>query len=90
MLDEKDIFSKNAIEAIHRYFGRYPRMINILADDFLLLGFSKVKNKITARMVKQGYEDMSLNVFSSPSGQEARVPYEITKTKTLNVVRYWK
>ncbi|MBW1797457.1 MAG: AAA family ATPase, partial [Deltaproteobacteria bacterium] len=39
--ERDEIFSKNAIKAIHQYSRGYPRMINILADNALLLGYSK-------------------------------------------------
>jgi general secretion pathway protein A len=87
---EKSIFSKNAIEAIYRYSGGYPRTINVLADNSLLLGFSKVKSKITARMVKQSYEDLGLNDFFPSSGENAPASYEITKAKGVNGGRFWK
>lgn len=54
-----DIFSKSVVEAIHQYSGGIPRMINILADNSLLLGYSQRSRIITPDMVRQCYEDMS-------------------------------
>jgi len=54
------VFSKYAVEAIHRYSGGYPRMINILADNALLLGYSRGKSKIADSMVRECYKDMQL------------------------------
>jgi hypothetical protein len=54
------VFSKDAVEAIHRYSGGYPRMINILADNALLLGYSRGKSKIADSMVRECYKDLQL------------------------------
>jgi general secretion pathway protein A len=54
------IFSKNAIKAIYDFSRGYPREINILADNALLLGYSKARKKVTASMIKQCYDDMQL------------------------------
>jgi hypothetical protein len=88
--DEKSIFSKAAIKAIDRYSGGYPRMINILADNSLLLGFSKAKRKITARMVRQSYEDMGLNDVFPSTGTNTPEVSEITKTRVVTAGQFWK
>ncbi len=80
-----DIFSKSAIKAIHHYSKGYPRVINILADNSLLLGYSKGKKKITTTMIKQCYEDMSLEGFRKKSEQS-----DITKIQHVYISRYWK
>ncbi len=54
------IFSKNVINAIYQYSKGYPRMINILADNVLLLGYSRGKKNISHSMVKECYEDLQL------------------------------
>jgi len=53
-----DLFSKRAIRAIHHYSGGYPRMINILADNCLLLGYSTAKKVVNHDMVKASYEEL--------------------------------
>jgi general secretion pathway protein A len=63
-----DIFSKSAVEAIHRYSGGIPRMINSLADNCLLLGYSRSSRTITPDMVRQFYQDMSLGESVSKEG----------------------
>jgi type II secretory pathway predicted ATPase ExeA len=55
-----DIFQKDAVEAIYRYSKGYPRTINILADNSLLLGYSTNKKTITSSMIDEAYKAMSL------------------------------
>ena len=62
-----DLFSKRAVRAIHRYSGGYPRMINILADNCLLLGYSTAKKVVNHDMVKASYEELR------PHGLKAEV-----------------
>ena len=80
-----DIFSKSAIKAIHHYSKGYPRVINILADNSLLLGYSKGKKKITNTMIKQCYEDMSLE-----GSRKKSEPSDIKKIQRVYMSRYWK
>ena len=79
------IFSKSAIKAIHYYSKGYPRVINILADNSLLLGYSKGKNQITTTMIKQCYEDMSLD-----GSRKKSEPSDIKKIHQGYISRYWK
>ncbi len=72
-----EIFSGKAINAIHEYSQGYPRMINILADNALLLGYSREENKISHGMIKSCYQDLRLggsegkvNTVKKGSGQE--------------------
>jgi general secretion pathway protein A len=74
----EEIFSGRAIDAIHQYSQGYPRMINILADNALLLGYSKGESKISPAMVKSCYQDLRLggseektNAEKKGAGQEA-------------------
>jgi general secretion pathway protein A len=59
--DIDDIFSNSAVKAIYQYSHGYPREINILADNVLLLGYSKGIKKVTSDMVKVSYEDLKLD-----------------------------
>jgi len=54
------IFSKEVIRAIHKNAHGYPRMINILCDNVLLLGYSKGKKHITVEMIEECYNDLQL------------------------------
>ena len=87
------VFPKSVTKAIHQYSEGYPRMINILADNALLLGYSKGKKKITPAMVEQCYEDMKLNGSFSKSTHkisEQSEQHEIKKVEQVHAGRYWK
>ena len=85
-----DIFSKDSIKAIYDYSQGYPRMINILADNSMLLGYSKEKRKITPLMIKQCYDDMSLNDSFLKSSRQRSEPDKIKKLGPIPSRRYWK
>jgi len=86
----EDIFSKASIKAIHDYSRGYPRMINILADNSLLLGYARGKRRITPSIVQQSYEDMKPSGSSSRSTRERPDPYEIRDTKAKSSGLHWK
>jgi type II secretory pathway predicted ATPase ExeA len=84
-----DIFSKGAIRALYHYSGGYPRMINILADNSLLLGYSKGIRAIRPDMVKECYDELNLEGSFSKDG---RSKAESHKPKALAHLfhHYWK
>ncbi|UCF82308.1 MAG: DUF2914 domain-containing protein [Desulfobacteraceae bacterium] len=88
--DGNDIFSVNAIEAIYQYSEGYPRMINSLADNVLLLGYAKGERKITPPLVKQCYGDMGLKDSLPESRQKKPVQHEIRREEHINRGRQWK
>lgn len=55
-----NIIPRNAARAIFRYSDGYPRMINILADNALLLGYSRGVKNITPAMARECYNDLKL------------------------------
>jgi type II secretory pathway predicted ATPase ExeA len=57
------IFSKEVIRAIHKYAQGYPRMINILCDNALLLGYSRGKKRITIEIIKECHNDLQLTEY---------------------------
>ena len=65
--DGTRIFTRNTIKEIYKCSGGYPRMINILADNILLLGYSRGEKKLTPGMVKECYNDLQLS--GSPLGK---------------------
>ena len=65
--DGTRIFSRNTIKEIYKCSGGFPRMINILADNILLLGYSRGEKKLTPGMVKECYNDLQLS--GSPLGR---------------------
>lgn len=88
--DSYNIFSKSAINALHNYSQGYPRMINVLADNTLLLGYSREKRKITPEMVKQCYDDMKLENSFLESSLKIPKSYEIRKIEPVRPNGYWK
>ena len=84
------IFPKKTIKALHEYSSGYPRMINVLADNALLLSYSGGKRKITPDMIKACYDDMKLEgSFLSSDKKEDKEP-EGEKAATRKRVRSWK
>jgi type II secretory pathway predicted ATPase ExeA/nucleoid-associated protein YgaU len=65
----EEIFPGKATDAVHQYSQGYPRMINVLADNAMLLGYSKGESKITPAMVKSCYQDLRLG----DSGEKASI-----------------
>jgi general secretion pathway protein A len=85
------IFSKRAIDAIYDFSQGYPREINILADNALLLGYSKGTKKITPSMVKACYDDMQL---VGPAKETKILKVKHTETEEVqlpqSIKRRWK
>ena len=84
------IFSKSVIKAIYQYSQGYPRLINILADNSLLLGYSRGKKRLTPAIVKECYEDMKLEGSMSEEREEGRGPFEVKKVAPASSARYWR
>jgi len=84
------IFPKSAIRVIHQYSEGYPRMINILADNLLLLGYSEGKKKITAATVKACYQDMILDRSLPGKKQQSKDTSGLKKEPSFFARNYWK
>jgi general secretion pathway protein A len=52
------VIPRNAARTIFKYSGGYPGRINILADNALILGYSKGVRNITPAMVKECYDNL--------------------------------
>ncbi|MDY6878779.1 MAG: AAA family ATPase [Thermodesulfobacteriota bacterium] len=70
--NSKKIFPKKTIEAIHRYSKGYPRTINVLGDNSLLLGYAGGAKRITPEMVAQCHENLKLDFLSTREGNRER------------------
>jgi type II secretory pathway predicted ATPase ExeA len=57
---DSKLLPKNVIETVHTYAMGYPRMINILCDNALLLGYAREKKQITVSMIEECYNDLGL------------------------------
>ncbi len=53
--DGQKLFNKDVIKALHYYSNGYPRTINVLGDNLLLLAYSRNTKKMTPEMVKECY-----------------------------------
>jgi type II secretory pathway predicted ATPase ExeA len=79
------LFSKKVAEAIYEYSQGYPRVINILADNVLLLSFSKSERKIRPESVRQCYDDMKLEgsfLAKTPANGNQRESQKVVEIKT--------
>jgi len=64
----EEIFPVKTTDAIHQYSQGYPRMINILSDNAMLLGYSKGEGMISPAMVKSCYQDLRLGDSGEKAG----------------------
>jgi type II secretory pathway predicted ATPase ExeA len=88
--NEKEVFSRDALEAIYRYSEGYPRMINTLADNVLLLGYSKDKRKITGELVKESFNGLTPKT-DPRKGKEDITLLPVSRTKKkASAPAYWK
>jgi hypothetical protein len=55
------LFPSGVRKAIHECSGGFPRMINILSDNLLLLGYAKEQKKLTPAMVRECFEELRLD-----------------------------
>ena len=54
----RDVFSEGALRSLHRYTGGTPRLINVLADRALLLGYGEGQPQISARLVRRAAKEI--------------------------------
>ncbi len=57
----RELFTKEAFAAVHRYSGGIPRLINTLCDNALLEGFLRKKEVITDDMIKEVAGDLKMS-----------------------------
>ena len=88
--DGNKIFPKNVINAIFEYSQGYPRMINVLADNALLLGYSRSIRKITTAILKECYEDMRLDEELPGQKQGSKEPPQAKEIGIRLPVNYLK
>jgi type II secretory pathway predicted ATPase ExeA/LysM repeat protein len=86
----EEIFQGKAIDAIHQYSQGYPRMINILADNSLLLGYSKGESKISPGMVKSCYQDLRLGGPGDKASETKKGGSQEAGPKAAFVKPWWK
>jgi type II secretory pathway predicted ATPase ExeA len=87
----EEIFSKNAVKTIYECTLGYPRLINVLADNALLLGYSRDQKKITHQIIEECYGDLKLGDSSwKKIDQQKPEPPDTGKAERIYAGRYWK
>jgi hypothetical protein len=61
----RDIFPTATVEAIYRHARGYPRVINVLADNALLLGYSRGCRRIGPEIVSECHRDMNIQALGA-------------------------
>ena len=86
------IFSRNSINAIYEYSKGYPGMINILANNALLLGYSRRTKKIAPSSIKECYQGLHLETFPLKSIPKKSESPEMKKIEHIHPKprRHWK
>ena len=88
--DGDKIFPKNVTRSIYEYSQGYPRMINVISDNALLLGYSRGVKKITPAIVKDCYDDMKLEPDLPDKRGANRKHSKARQVKPASPGRYWK
>ncbi len=60
----KNIFTSDAIALICKHAGGIPRVINIICDNSLLIGYGLSQKKVTGKIVQEALDDLN----ESPNG----------------------
>ncbi len=88
--DSDRIIPRGVSKAIYQYSQGYPRMINILADNALLLGYSRGKRTITPVMIKECYQDLQPQGGLSGKALAVEEPSEEKHVPKVSRAVYWK
>ena len=56
------LFGPKAIDAVHKYSGGIPRLVNIICDNALLTVYALRKDKVEAGMITEVAQDLQLTV----------------------------
>src|SRR5262245_33546087 len=64
------VFSDRALKVIHRASGGIPRLVNVLCDKALVLGYAAEAKVIKAKVIKEVLKDWK--AFERPSASSAR------------------
>jgi type II secretory pathway predicted ATPase ExeA len=57
---ELSIFTATALERIYSYSGGIPRVVNVLCDNALLIGYALGRKEINARIIRDVAEDLNI------------------------------
>jgi len=83
---QNDLFLRDALREIALYSKGFPRLINIICDNALLIAYAASEKKVTADIIKEVARDMRLEtgVRAIPRAQAATVQVSSNKTHELN------
>jgi hypothetical protein len=74
---------QEAIDEIFRYSKGIPRLINILCDNSLTIGYATDKKKIHREIIKEAIDDLETGQRRYPEPVEIPFPAEREKVKPL-------
>lgn len=67
--EDRVIFSPEAVEAIYGYSGGIPRLINMVADNAMLAGYSRQTQSITGKLVNEVAGHLELHQGQAAEGR---------------------
>ena len=70
----KNVFSADAIAAICEHSEGIPRVINIICDNALLIGYSHSQKKITKKIINEVIADLNYRMDAAPAFQSTAPP----------------
>lgn len=68
----KDLFDKRALQRLHDVTGGVPRLVNVVCDGALLLGYGRELRSIGDAEISEVARDLAL--APAPGGQEEKMP----------------
>ncbi len=73
--DGREIFSSDAIDAVHRYSEGIPRVINILCEDSLVSAFADHRSVVPGEIVEGMARELELDIYppTAPPPTEQRL-----------------
>lgn len=57
------LFHPKSIEAVHKFSGGIPRLVNIICDNALLTTFALRKERVEGNMILEVARDLEINIF---------------------------
>ena len=75
------LFGPKAIDAVHKYSGGIPRLVNIICDNALLTVYALRKDKVEAGMITEVAQDLQLTV----SPVFATIPVDLNAERVISL-----
>ena len=75
------LFGPKAIDAVHKYSGGIPRLVNIICDNALLTVYALRKDKVEAGMITEVAQDLQLTV----SPIFATIPVDLNAERVIGL-----